>query len=78
MWSSQVFEKERMPLQESDNRIDQVSKEDRKGEDQKDASRSVKNYQHKDKQKDGEEDVRRSPIRECHVFTRVRLIDASA
>jgi hypothetical protein len=34
--------------------------------------------QHQGKEKDGEENVRSSPIRECHVFTRVWLIDASA
>jgi hypothetical protein len=67
-----------MSLQESNNRIDQVCEEDRKSKDQNDASRNVKNYENKSKEKDGEEDVRGSPIRECHVFTRGWPIDASA
>jgi hypothetical protein len=47
--SSQVLEKERMPLQESDNRIDQVCEEDRKSKEQKDAPRNVKKHEHQGK-----------------------------
>jgi len=39
--ASQVFEKQRAPLQESDNRVNQICEQDRKGKNDDDCTRDV-------------------------------------
>jgi hypothetical protein len=41
VWASQVFEKERVALQESDDRINQICEQDRKGKNDDDCTRYV-------------------------------------
>jgi hypothetical protein len=41
VWASQVFEKERVSLQESHGRIDQICEQDRKGKNDDDRARQV-------------------------------------
>src|SRR5882724_11027183 len=53
--ASQVFEKERAPLQKSHDRIDQICEQDRKGKNDDDCARDADDGKHQHKEKDGQQ-----------------------
>src|SRR5262249_31567135 len=64
--ASQVFKKERMPLQESDNGIYQIGKEYGKNEDKNDTPRAVNGYAHHTTEKCSQQRIKRAAVGECH------------
>jgi hypothetical protein len=52
VWASQVFEKERVSLQESHDRIDQICEQDRKGKNDDDSARHVDDGKYNREEKD--------------------------
>jgi hypothetical protein len=55
--SSQVFEKERVTLQESDNRVNQIREENRKGKNNDDGAGDVDDSQRYSKKQRGKQNV---------------------
>src|SRR5262245_9860543 len=66
--SSQIMEEERMQLEESDDRVDQIRKKDGEYKDQNDVARLVDGRAHRKACNDCQESVQRFAVRECHVF----------
>src|SRR5579859_2162028 len=65
--ASQVFEKERMSLQESHDRIDQIGEQDREGKNDDDRARDVHGGNHNREEKDCQQSIRCSAIRKNHA-----------
>src|SRR5271156_5919116 len=65
--SPEVFEKERVPLQELDDRIDQVGEEDGEAEDEDDGASDVHGNNDDCEEQSGQQDVEGATIWEGHV-----------
>jgi hypothetical protein len=67
MWSSQVFEKKRMTLEESHDRVDQLCKQYCENEDCDDRSSNVNDSEHNHNKQDCKKFAYCGTIGECHM-----------
>lgn len=75
--ASQVFEKKRVSLQESHDRVDQICEQDRKGKNDDDCARDVSDGKYNREEKDCQQSTRCSAIRRNHESPQAAGINPS-